>query len=66
MSFFAATKGVSDYRMNVLTSTVDYDDSRFHTEFRELYRTLARKNDKIGSEDSRQHRIEIYAIMIFG
>lgn len=38
---------ISDYRMNVLTSTVDYDDSRFHTEFRELYRTLARKNDKI-------------------
>lgn len=38
---------ISDYRMNVLISTVDYDDSCFHTEFRELYRTLARKNDKI-------------------
>ena len=42
---------ISDYRMNVLTSTADYDDSRFHTEFRELYRTLARKNDKIALKE---------------
>ena len=54
---------IADYPMNVLTSTVDYDDSRFHTEFRELYRTLARKNDKIAlrelfSKDERFQSID--------
>ena len=45
------------------TSSADYDDSRFHTEFRELYRTLARKNDKIAlkklfSEDEKFQSID--------
>ena len=34
-------------------AAVDYDDSRFHTEFRELYRTLARKNDKIARKKAK-------------
>lgn len=37
--------------MNVLTSTITFDDTRFRTEFRELYRTLARKNDKIALKE---------------
>lgn len=42
---------IADYPMNILTSTVDFDDTRFHTEFRELYKTMARKNDKIAFKE---------------
>jgi hypothetical protein len=42
---------IADYPMNVLTSTVTFDDTCFRTEFRELYRTLARKNDKIALKE---------------
>ena len=42
---------IADYPMNVLTSTITFDDTCFRTEFRELYRTLARKNDKIALKE---------------
>jgi hypothetical protein len=38
---------VSDYSMNILYTEPDYNCDNFHTEFRELYRTLSYRNDKI-------------------
>ena len=40
-------KYVSDYSMNILYTDPDYNYNNFHTEFRELYRTLSLRNDKI-------------------
>ncbi len=38
---------VSDYRLNILTTDENYTNGYFHTEFRNLYKTLACRNDKM-------------------
>ena len=42
---------VADYKMNILFTDSEFDFNNFHTEFRELYRTLAVRNDKIAMKE---------------
>lgn len=42
---------VSDYKLNILTTDENYTNGYFHTEFRNLYKTLACKNVKMSMKE---------------